>query len=294
MSRLAGLICALVVGFSFPMSMPVSAERGGGRPLFGPAEGDALHVMSFNLRFAAERGPHSWPLRRPVMAELLRREEPTVIGTQEGLHDQLTDLAHDLPPHYDWIGEGRGGGTRDEYVAIFYDTRRLTALASGNFWLSDTPAVAASRTWGNETVRMATWVRFADRRTGRAFVMVNTHFDNHSENSRVRGAALIRDRIAEFDVPVLLTGDFNADAGSAAYDLLVGAGMSDSWFAAATRSPRYATWHGYRALEPNGPRIDWLLTKGEVSVSAAGMNTFSRDGEFPSDHLPIQALLTID
>jgi endonuclease/exonuclease/phosphatase family metal-dependent hydrolase len=290
MSRLVGLLCALVVGFSFPM--PVAAERGG--PMFGPAQGDELHVMSFNLRFAAPDGPHSWPRRRPVMAALLRRELPTVFGTQEGLHGQLTDIAADLPSYYAWIGEGRGGGTRDEYVAIFYDTRRLVAVSSGHFWLSDTPAVPASRSWGNETVRMATWVRFADQRTGAEFMMVNTHFDNHSENSRVRGAELIRDRIADVDVPVILTGDFNAAPDSGAYRVLVrDGGMADTWLTAAERTPLYATWHGYHDLTPGGTRIDWMLTRGAVEVRAAGINTFADEGEYPSDHLPIQALLTL-
>jgi len=292
MARLVGLLCALVVGFSFPL--PVSAERGGGGPLFGPARGDELHVMSFNLRFAAEQGPHSWPRRRPVMASLLRRELPTVLGTQEGLHGQLTDIAADLPPYYAWLGEGRGGGTRDEYVAIFYDTRRLVVLSSGHFWLSDTPSVPASKSWGNETVRMATWVRFADQRTGTEFMMVNTHFDNHSENSRVRGAELIRDRVAAVDVPVILTGDFNAAPDSGAYHVLVGeGGMTDTWLAAPRRTPLYATWHGYHPLTPGGTRIDWMLTRGKVTVTAAGINTYTDKGEYPSDHLPIQAELKL-
>ena len=266
--------------------------------MFGPAEGDALHVMSFNLKYAVPLGPNSWRKRRPVMAELLRTEQPTILGTQEGLHRQLRDIEHDLPDHYDWIGEGRGGGVTDEYVAIFFDTRRLSALESGHFWLSDTPEVPGSRSWGNRTIRMATWVRFQDKRTGGELAVVNTHFDNVSENSRARSAELVRDRVNAFPpgLPVIVTGDFNAPAGdSAAYTTLVeGAGLTDTWTAAAEhRGPLYATWHGYHPLVPGGARIDWMFTKGRVTVAAAGINTYSRAGQFPSDHLPIQALLTI-
>jgi hypothetical protein len=46
-----------------------------------------LNVMSFNLRFASDTPPNSWPERRPVMRELLRRERPHLIGTQEGLYE---------------------------------------------------------------------------------------------------------------------------------------------------------------------------------------------------------------
>ncbi len=265
--------------------------------MIGPAAGDALHVMSFNLKFASEQAPHSWPQRRPVLAGLLREEQPTVLGTQEGLHDQLRDIEHDLPGHYDWIGEGRAGGDQDEYVAVFFDTRRLEPLAHRHFWLSDTPEVAGSRSWGNETVRMVTWVRFRDRRTGGELVVLNTHFDHLSEKARVRSAELVRDTVAAFPpgLPVIVTGDFNAPAEhAAAYSVLTGdAGLTDTWVAAPERGPLYATWHGYYPVIPDGPRIDWILTRGPVSVRAVGINTYSRDGQFPSDHLPVQALLTL-
>jgi endonuclease/exonuclease/phosphatase family metal-dependent hydrolase len=245
-------------------------------------------VMSFNLRRGSGR---SWRRRRPVVAELLRRERPALLGTQEGLHGQVRDIHDDLPDWYDWIGTGRGGGTRDEFMAVFYDRRRLSPVESGHFWLSDTPEVVASRSWGNRVVRMATWVRFSDLATGRELVAVNTHFDHESEQSRQRSAALVRDRVDGFaGLPVVLTGDFNAPAGSASYEILMGAGLVDTWVAAQTRTPGYATFHGYGPLVADGTRIDWILTRG-MAVRAAGINTFSLDGQFPSDHLPVQALV---
>lgn len=295
--RPLGLISVLVIGFGLPLTMPAAA-RGDEPPVIGPARGDSLHVMSFNLRFASDEMPNSWARRRPVMADLLRLEQPTLLGTQEGRYGQLRDIHRDLPRHYDWIGVGRAGGSRDEFMAIFYDTRRLEPLEFDNFWLSDTPDVVGSRSWGNHSIRMVTWVRFADTRTGTEFVAVNTHLDDQSEYARQRGAELLRDRINAFGpgLPVVLTGDFNTPAeDSAPYDILVnGAGMSDAWTAAAAqRTPPYMTWHGYRPLVPYGFRIDWVLTKGAVTVHAAGVNTFIRDDQFPSDHLPVQALMTI-
>ena len=265
--------------------------------MFGPAEGDTLHVMSFNLKYASAIGPNAWRKRRPLMAELLNAESPTVLGTQEGLYAQLCDIGHDLPDHYDWIGEGRAGGVADEYCAIFFDTRRLTAEQSGHFWLSDTPEVPGSRSWGNTNIRMATWIRLRDKRTGGELAVFNTHFDHVSEQARVRGAELVRDRVNALppEVSVILTGDFNAPAEhAAAYSILTGgADLTDTWTAAAEHaSPLHATWHGYHQLIPGGPRIDWLLVRGNLTVPAAGINTYSRDGRFPSDHLPIQALLS--
>ncbi|MCT2583426.1 endonuclease/exonuclease/phosphatase family protein [Actinophytocola sp. S1-96] len=280
--------------------MPAGAERVAGRevelPVIGPAEGDALHVMSFNLRFAADDEPNSWASRRPVMAELLRRELPTVLGTQEGLYHQLTDLGRDLPGHYAWIGEGRAGGSHGEFMAVFYDTRRLEPLEYDHYWLSDTPSRVGSTSWGNRLPRMVTWVRFADRRTGRELVVVNTHLDAESEYARRRAVALIRERIATFapDLPVVLTGDFNTPAGdSPSYDILTER-MTDTWIAAAERrGSAQATWHGYRPPRRDGERIDWILTRGAVTVHVAAVNTFHRAGQYPSDHLPVQALISL-
>jgi endonuclease/exonuclease/phosphatase family metal-dependent hydrolase len=259
--------------------------------LIGPAPGDALHVMSFNLRFAEETGPNSWPARRPVLAELLATEQPTVIGTQEGLYGQLRDIAADLPVGYAWIGVGREGGSRGEFVAVCYDARRLEPVGFEHFWLSETPELIGSRSWDTGSVRMVTLVRFACKVTGTRFVVVNTHLDNSSELARVRGAELLRSRIPS-GVPIVLTGDFNAPAqGSAVYDILID-GLTDTWTSGRHLTPRFGTFHGYRDLVVDGPRIDWILTRGATTVSA-GINTFAHNGQFPSDHLPVQALIKI-
>ena len=94
---------------------------------------------------------------------------------------------------------------------------------------------------------------------------------------------------------MIATGDFNeaAKPGLTVYDALVTNGpFEDSWVTAKKRSPLFATFHGYQPLTPNGDRIDWILTSPTVTTREASINTFSRDGQFPSDHLPVQALLT--
>ncbi|MFJ1970097.1 endonuclease/exonuclease/phosphatase family protein [Streptomyces sp. NPDC087903] len=289
-TRRAGLRTAAVAAVTLPLFTTASASvlRGRGR---------RLEVMSFNLRFAGITGPNSWAARRPVMRELLRREAPTVIGTQEGLYQQLRDIDSDLGAHYDWIGTGRAGGSRDEFMAVFYDTRRLAPAEYDHFWLSDTPEVVGSNTWGGSNIRMVTWVRFRDLRDGeREFYLLNTHLDSGNQDARLRSVPLIARRMAGLDpaLPLLATGDFNAPAhGSAVYDAMLGTGLVDTWDAAAERGAPYGTFHGYRPLVPGGDRIDWILVTPGVTVRRARVNTFSRDGQFPSDHLPVQASLTL-
>ncbi|MFC4069644.1 endonuclease/exonuclease/phosphatase family protein [Actinoplanes subglobosus] len=269
---------------------PVSAlER-----LAGPGEPADLDVMSFNVRYAGLTPPNSWAQRRPVMRALLTAERPDLIGTQEGLAIQLRDIESDLGPDYDRIGLGRDPGGVGEHMAIFYNRSRLSPRSSGHFWLSGTPAVPGSMSWGNHQPRMVTWARFTDLATGRDFCAVNTHLDNHSEPARRRSAQLIMDRLATFaPLPIVLTGDFNSAAapGSETYRLLTTeAGLRDTWLT-PRRGPAWGTIHNYAPLIPNGERDDWILTSPSITTVAALMNTHRQAGQYPSDHLPIQARL---
>lgn len=285
------------------MGLRTGAAAAAALPLLGPAAASAgrhpgrrLEVMTFNLRHASTAEPNSWSARRPVMGELLHREAPAVLGTQEGLYGQLRDIESDLGPRYDWIGMGRAGGSRDEFAAVFYDTQRLAPMEYDHFWLSDTPELIGSNTWGGSCIRMVTWVRFRDLRDGeREFYFLNTHLDNASQRARTRSVPLIRARIARLDssLPLLMTGDFNVAAHrNPVYDALLGAGLVDTWDAAVERGPLYGTFHGYGPLVPDGDRIDWVLATPGVTVHRASVNTFSKRRQFPSDHLPVQVSLT--
>jgi endonuclease/exonuclease/phosphatase family metal-dependent hydrolase len=290
MTRRMGLRTAMAAAVTVPLmgTLPASAAKPTNR---------RLDVMTFNLRFAGTSEPNSWAARRPVMRRLLRQEAPTLMGTQEGLYQQLRDIHADLGPHYDWIGTGREGGSHDESTAVFYDTRRLTPVEHDTYWLSDTPRVIGSNTWGGALPRIATWVRFRDRAAdGREFHVLNTHFDHVGQYARERSAAFLGQKIAEFDrsSPVVVTGDFNATAhDNRAYDTLLATGLVDTWDAAVERGRQYATFHGYQPLTPDGDRIDWILTSPGATVHRASINTFATNGQFPSDHLPVQATLTL-
>jgi endonuclease/exonuclease/phosphatase family metal-dependent hydrolase len=258
---------------------------------------NTLCVMSFNLRFASNNKPHAWPDRRPVMHECIQSVSPDIIGTQEGLYPQIKNIASDLPD-YDWIGLGREGGSRSEFMAVFYRKARLEPMEYDHFWLSDTPDVMGSSTWGNKNRRMVTWVRFRDRQTGKEFYFFNTHFDHEVQKAREKSAELVRQRIAglKTDLPVILGGDFNGGAGTnAAYKILTADDfLKDTWITAEERRGEVVgTFHGYHKAVPNGPRIDWILTRGPVTAEAAQIVTFSKNGEMPSDHFPIVTWLEL-
>jgi endonuclease/exonuclease/phosphatase family metal-dependent hydrolase len=254
-------------------------------------------VATYNLRYAGDPSPNSWPERRPAVKALLDAYRPDVIGTQEGLYHQLKDLAADQPD-YDWIGLGRDGGSRGEFMAVFYRRDRLEPLEFDHFWLSDTPQVIASSSWGNAVRRMVTWVRFRDRATGREFYFWNTHLDHEVQAAREKAAELIRQRIGQLpaDVPLLLVGDFNAVSGAnRAYDILAReSGLGDTWYAARERRNEDAnSFTGFEPLKYDGQRIDWILARGVRDVRVTEAVTLRPEGRWPSDHLPVVAWLTL-
>ena len=256
-----------------------------------------LRVMTYNLRYASLKGSEAWPDRRPAMKTLLKRYAPDLMGTQEGVYHQLRDLAADLP-EYDWIGTGRDGGSRGEFMAIYYRRERFEPLAYDHFWLSDTPEVIASSTWGNTNRRMVTSVRFKDLRTGQVFHLWNTHLDHALQPAREKAAELIKTRLAKIpsNEPVILMGDFNAEATrNPVYDTLTqGIGFTDSWFAAAQRkNETLNSFNGFAKPVFNSARIDWILYRGDAEVTSAEVVVDgSPEGRQPSDHHPVLARMT--
>ncbi|WP_454860386.1 endonuclease/exonuclease/phosphatase family protein [Promicromonospora soli] len=295
----AGAVGAL--GASAALASPAAARTTSGRPVIGPARGELLHAMSFNVRYDREGQtqpgePDYWPERAPLTTAFLALEQPTILGVQEVEFNQLSAVEAGLGRGYKMVGFGRDGGAGGEYSAIFYDARRLTVKWWDQFWLSDTPDLIGSATWGNTVTRIVTWAELHDSVTGRDFVHINSHFDHQAENARVRSAQVVRDQIAEAGLPVVFTADCNAAAeASQPYDILVTeGGLQDTWLAADRQLTPYAgTFPNYGTPNPDGTRIDWILATPGVEVRSAAINTWTRDGRYPSDHTPVQALLKI-
>lgn len=246
----------------------------------------ALRLMTFNLRRDAEAdGPNRWTARRDAVADLVRAQAPHVLATQEGLPHQLADLDARLPGLRRVGGCRRGDGT-DEHTAVYYDPSRLLLVATGDLWLSDTPATPGSATWGNRLPRIVTWARFTDQDTGRSFTVANTHLDHESEDARQRSAAFLRERLPQ----AILLGDFNAQPGGAVHRLLTST-WKDAHDADATEDGHTATYHGFTGRARG--RLDWILAPPRVEVVEHRVVKERPRGAFVSDHHPVVATLRL-
>ncbi|WP_051865754.1 endonuclease/exonuclease/phosphatase family protein [Metabacillus indicus] len=290
MKKTAILLLLSLAFMLLPSAIPISAA---------PPE-TAMRVMTYNVRYlnSSDPSPHTWAERLPAIVKLIQKENPDIIGTQEAVYQQIQDLDASLL-EYKWVGIGREGGSSGEYTAIFYRTDRYELLEYNFFWLSDTPETVGSKNWGNVISRMATWAKFSDRKTNQSFYVVNTHFDHVSAEAREKSAALILEKIKNFDpaLPVLLTGDFNAAPGSPPYQILTQDGaFKDLWKTAAVRiNENLGTLNRFKDPTGEGPkrRIDWILTKGNVLADTVKIVNDYENGQFPSDHFPVMADLRI-
>ena len=250
----------------------------------------SLSVMSFNLRRGtAPDGKNAWKHRKNIVVECITHYSPDLIGTQEALDFQIDHIAASLP-EYAWYGIGRNRDGSDEHMAVFYKKKTLTPLEQGHFWLSKTPDVPGSKSWGAFWSRMVTWVKFQHRKNGRIFLIYNTHFSAISKKARTNSAALLLSRIPEdTSHPIIITGDFNARAEtSECWKLFRENGFSDARLAAMKTVAPAATMSGFKPPEKKSDkRIDWVLLRGPLQVHLCETVLYNENGRYPSDHYPL-------
>lgn len=257
----------------------------------------SLAVMSFNIRFDnPDDGEHAWPNRRERVAELIRFYRPDLLGVQEALSGQMSDLKDDLP-EYDWFGRGRQADPEEgEFAAVFYRPGRLELLEDGTFWLSPTPDEPASVGWDAALPRIVTWGRLRDRRTGRTFYHFNTHFDHQGDTARARSAELMARRVGdrEQDLPAVVTGDFNFTPDEQPYETLssvlqdAATSAEQGHFGMEGTSPS-----GFEVSDAALPRIDYVWTTSDVRVIRSATLSHHFQGDYPSDHLPVVAVFEL-
>ena len=185
----------------------------------GRKEKDAeISVISYNIRLgSANDGTNSWAFRYPATAMMLQDQHPDIFGVQEALPEQVNYILSCFDGRrgnisYKSVGVGRDDGKKKgEHMSIFYDSRKIKLLKWGTYWLSETPE-KPSRGWDAACYRTATWALMKDMESGKLFYYVNTHLDHKGTEARIKGLALIVERIASMNpenYPMILTGDFN-------------------------------------------------------------------------------------
>ncbi len=293
--KVVGIIIAAVLigiivvqGFYFPKYL--SSKK----PIELPSVDDSkITVMSSNVRCYSPNDlfKKSWFYRAGLVRENLSAYTPDIVGFQEVTWLHYGYLQKVLEG-YDSVIEYRDNSSMSEGCPIFYRKDKFELVDKGSFWLSETPE-KMSKDWGAACYRVCSYVILKEISTQKELVVFNTHLDHVSDEARVKGIAVVLDKIQAFgDKPSIFMGDMNAKPNSVTYNNAVES--FDDAKVVATDTMDGATYQAW-GKKLNHERIDYFLvskTGIEVEKYAVVQNTY--DGVYPSDHFPIYLEMKLD
>jgi len=252
--------------------------------------------MTYNIRYDNPNdGNNRWDNRKELIVNQINEIKPDIIGTQEGLSNQIVYLKKELQS-YNFVGIGREDGKdKGEFAAIFYRKDRFKVIADSTFWLSSAPE-KPSIGWDAALERICTYALLEDLKTKKRVWVLNTHFDHIGKIARRESSNLILAKIdqlsKENSYPVILTGDFNATDTDEPIVVLK-TKMFDTFnlLTGKNNNPQ-ATFNGFKVNEPAKERIDYIfVNRRKAKVKSHKTLNALIDNRYPSDHFPVVAVI---
>jgi endonuclease/exonuclease/phosphatase family metal-dependent hydrolase len=255
-----------------------------------------LCLISSNIRFDNPAdGANAWPHRRTLLAQTLLKHRPDIIATQEGRFDQLKEFEQLLKdyeiidPHRSWIKERM-------YPTFFIRKDAFEFLKSEDLWLSETPGVAGSLSFGSAFPRLMTWMKIQPKNSDVNFLFVNTHLDHVKAETRAEQIKVFVSqvkRIKDESSRLVIMGDFNDSPDSDVRKVLTDSfqGIQDSW--KKFNQVEETSHHAFNGECQNGARIDWILIDEKVQVESCILDKSTIDGKYPSDHFPVVCKISL-
>lgn len=258
---------------------------------------DGIRVATYNIRYAAEADEQTgngWNIRKGPLSQLIKRHGFDIIGTQEGNSNQLNDLKG-LLPAFDIVAHPYGGKGDLHNVAILYRKNLVEPVASGVFWLSETPDYP-SIGWDADDRRICQWAKFKEKQSGNEFYVFNTHFYWRKQTARQNSGPLLAEKISQIAgnaAFVVVTGDFNSLPATSQIQALKGLLKDCHDVTETTREGAEGTGFpgGVFQGDPGG-RIDYVFVSPQIRVLDYKVlsDTYGQK-RYPSDHLPVTSFL---
>ncbi|CAN5323882.1 endonuclease/exonuclease/phosphatase family protein [soil metagenome] len=252
-----------------------------------------IKVMTYNIRYDnTGDGVNQWENRKEKVANLIRKNDPDLIGLQEALINQIKDLLL-LLPDYSSYGVGRDDGKeKGEFSCILVRHARFGVLRDSTMWLSETPGIPGSKGWDAQLPRVATWTELYDKETKKEILYVNTHFDHIGKQARTNSAVMISNFVTDYsknkEVAIIVTGDLNVQRNTEAFKVLIEPNLLMDSKPDWNNDP---TFCGFDVTNTKCTQIDYIFHSKETVV--VGYTVLrDNDGKFyPSDHLAVLAEL---
>jgi len=177
-------------------------------------EGGDIRIVTYNI-LTEKWGGTETSARAEYFGAFLDVYKPDIVGVQE-VCDKWRKYMPDRIGDYKLIGTVRKDGGQS-YSAIVYDTSKYDVIAEG----VETYSYHASA-----ECRNMSWAIFVNKITGVKFAFISTHWDfgdedNKQQMRKVQAEEMskkIADLKAEYNCPVIITGDFNCNNNSDSYN----------------------------------------------------------------------------
>ena len=290
-----------------------------------------IHFLVQNLRHSGSRMPEkndgnpknrTFYERARRFKVMVERLDPDIILAQEARAGWLKAFDMWFSDRYEWDYKERGFAgvpAGDECVPVLWKKEKYTRLASGSFWLSDTPELPTN-SYDSPSPRIITWVRLQDKETGLDFYCFSNHF-GFGQQVRIKSQKQINrvlDSLPE-GTYAFIGGDYNAYYRTEKYNEF----MDDSWNSVmdlrdvAMNSKEQVTFGGMKSghnlaygqgrplpeVNDQNPQIDFLMAKPHpfIKVEQYGFDytTYSDEEDgVPagniSDHWGLEVKVEID
>ena len=255
---------------------------------FANTDPEVTRIMSFNIRCL------EYERRENLVPALIEAYSPDSAGLQECTYQWYENLKESLED-YAFVGVGRDTGDLSENCgeisAVIYKKTKYNLIDSGTFWLSETPD-EVSRGWDGACNRICTWVVLEDKETGKQYAHVNTHLDHMGTKARINGVELVKQKALSYDIPTVVTGDFNFKKGTDLYNSLVTGGLKDTQDL-ATQTMHGKTYHAYNGGKAGDP-IDFICVNEKITdIKTYAIVRDKYNFKYTSDHYPIYSDIVI-
>lgn len=260
-----------------------------------------LSVMSFNMKFESLTGSedpiHTWARRKNGIVDCLNNYGADIVGTQELQCWQYEELMGLLGESWAGVGLPRYN-TNSERCSIIYNTETIEYLEGETIWLSETPDVVGSKSWGSAQPRILTYGKFLHKATQTEFYFFNTHLDHKSAEARANQLKMVVSYMDKYlgDYPVILTGDFNIYLSNEAFEPLTSrTDVYDNTFTPFLDElgENMKTTHGFNGGISGSP-IDFIFYSiDDLTVNSTQIiHDVYQNRYYLSDHYPVHSIFT--
>jgi endonuclease/exonuclease/phosphatase family metal-dependent hydrolase len=271
----------------------------------------SFKVGTYNIRFAGASGDtgwKDWSQRKTYVAQTITSYDYDIIGLNECRGAvQLADMQDMLGDTFDFVlySDLQYPGS---YNPILYKKDKFNLLNSGVFFLNANDLTKPFISWDNSgNYRFTVYAKLQVKQTGEILYYFQTHLDHYGETARNEQSRINMEQVRKIagSYPTIVCGDHNATKSRIPFYNMMLSYMQDSRNVAETKinissgdgTLSKRTVNGKIVWDPaykSSSRLDYIWIRGMIASEYRHIDDTFGNAECPSDHIAIQATVTLN